>query len=358
MTAFERLTARLRLRRPRADDLEAYVALHTDPRTYRHAPDSMPDAARCEQRLAGDLRDWERRGWGQVAVERLDDDRTRRLVGWGGLRLIEDGPHAGDLNLYYRLAHDVLGQGLGRELARALVAAAIEELPDLQVLALVKPHNAAWLATARSAGLVETGFAPNSEDRADDPPSVVLRAPTYSSTTVLDQALREEVLDLWVRVNDADGAVGFQPGAPRDVVAAALAVHEAVMVDGRGHLGLLRAPDGALLGLGFWQREAWWGHAHILKLWRLMVDPAQRRRGTGRLLMAGMHGLAGRLPDVELLRLDYRGGRGTGDFYASLGWVETGRQPSGLRLSPTDRRDEVSMMRRPDGTRLRHQGGT
>ena len=50
-SALEQETARLRLRRPRPDDLPAYVALHTDPRTYAHAPEAMPDAARCAERL-------------------------------------------------------------------------------------------------------------------------------------------------------------------------------------------------------------------------------------------------------------------------------------------------------------------
>lgn len=53
-------TDRLVLRRPRADDLDDYVRLHTDPRTYAHSPSSMPSPERCRERLEADLADWER----------------------------------------------------------------------------------------------------------------------------------------------------------------------------------------------------------------------------------------------------------------------------------------------------------
>jgi RimJ/RimL family protein N-acetyltransferase len=80
------------------------------------------------------------------------------------------------LNLYYRLAHDALGHGYGRELAQAIVTAAREELPDHTVRATIKRHNRASMATALSAGLVEVGERVHPEDGPDDPPSVVLEA--------------------------------------------------------------------------------------------------------------------------------------------------------------------------------------
>ncbi len=108
---FERETERLRLRRPTAEDLAGFVALHTDPRTYEHAPASMPTPAQCRERLASYLLDWEQFGFGYLAVEEI---ATGRLVGWGGVRLTME-PRT--LNLYYRLAHDALGRGYGREMA-------------------------------------------------------------------------------------------------------------------------------------------------------------------------------------------------------------------------------------------------
>ena len=159
---FERETERLRLRRPVPGDLPGFVALHTDPRTYEHAPETMPDDAECRRRLDSYLLDWEEFGFGYLAVEEL---ATGRLVGWGGVRLTAE-PRT--LNLYYRLAYDALGQGLGIELARAIVAGAREELPDHAVRATITRRNPASLATARAAGLVEVG------EQHPDGPSVVL----------------------------------------------------------------------------------------------------------------------------------------------------------------------------------------
>jgi RimJ/RimL family protein N-acetyltransferase len=167
---FEQETARLRLRRPVPEDLAEFTALHSDPRTYEHAPASMPDPAECERRLRSYLLDWEEFGFGYLAVEEL---ATGRLIGWGGVRLTADPL---TLNLYYRLAHDALGQGYGRELALAIVAAAHEELPDHTVRATIKRHNHASMATALAAGLVEVGEKVHPEDGPDDPPSVVLES--------------------------------------------------------------------------------------------------------------------------------------------------------------------------------------
>ena len=89
------------------------------------------------------------------------------------------------LNLYYRLAHDALGHGYGRELVGAIIAAASEELPDHTVRATVKRHNHASMATALGAGLVEVGERRRPEDGPDDPPSVVLELrPMTAARTV------------------------------------------------------------------------------------------------------------------------------------------------------------------------------
>ena len=165
---FERETERLRLRRPVPEDVDGFIALHTDPRTYEHAPATMPDEQECRRRLASYLLDWEQFGFGYLAVEEI---ATGRLVGWGGVRLTME-PRT--VNLYYRLAHDALGRGLGTEMARAFVAGVREELPDHTVRASIKRHNRASMATALACGLVEVGEKRHPEDGPDDPPSVVL----------------------------------------------------------------------------------------------------------------------------------------------------------------------------------------
>ncbi|MCU1537218.1 MAG: hypothetical protein JWP82_1569 [Humibacillus sp.] len=357
-------TPRLVLRRPTLADLDDYVRLHNDPRTYAHAPGSMPDAERCRERLADDVADWARDELGYAAVL----DRTSGAVlGWAGLR--HKDSDRSSLNLYYRLAHDRLGAGLGRELSRALVGWAVEHRPDARVTAMVDLVNTASRRTAESSGLVEVGRK-RMQDEPDREPMASYEAPSVQVVTGDDldagdagaagdtgdageTGLRAAAVDLWVRVNDAGGSVGFLPGASRAAVGAALEKHLGDVRDGRARLCVLREPGGRLLGLGFWDHALGFPYEHVAVLKRLMVDPAAQGRNLGRLLLGGMVGIARRdLPWVELLRLDYRDGLGLGEFYARAGWTEVGRVPRGLRLTASDYRDDVAMARRVDGSPL------
>lgn len=342
-------TGRVELRRPRAADLDDYVRLHTDPRTYAHAPSSMPSPEQCRERLAGDLTDWEQDHLGYAVVR---DRASGEVIGWAGLRH-KDSDH-GALNLYYRLAHDRLGGGLGREISRAVVAWAVEHRPDALVTAMVDGVNTASLRTAASAGLVQVGERPM-RDEPDGKPMAYFEAPRVEPVppAAVDDELREAALELWMRVNDAGGSVGFLPGASRHEVGATLDRHLEDAQQGRSLLCVLHDPDGPVRGLGFWQHSLGFPYAHVAWLKRLMLDPAAQGRNLGRILLGGMVGIARReLPGVELLRLDYRGGLGLGTFYAKAGWSEVGRLPRGLRLTTTDYRDDVSMARRVDGQPL------
>jgi len=343
-------TERVLLRRPTADDLDDYVRLHSDPRTYAHAPTSMPTPARCRERLSDDLADWERDELGYAAVL---DRTTGSVIGWAGLRHKDSDPSA--LNLYYRLAFDRLGAGLGLEIARALVAWASEQRPEAVVTAMVDETNAASRRTAERAGLLSCGVR-GRRDEPDAEPMLYFEAPRVAtvSASAIDDTLSDEIVDLWGRVNDAGGSVGFLPGAPRVAVAAALESHLDDLRGGRSLLCVLREPAGPLRGLGLWEHDRGFPFEHVAGLKRLMVDPAMQGRNLGRILLGAMVGIARReLPHVELLRLDYRDGLGLGEFYARAGWTEVGRLPRGLKLSETDYRDDVAMARRIDGLPLR-----
>jgi GNAT superfamily N-acetyltransferase len=341
-------TPRVVLRPPRAEDLGDYLRIHGDPRTYAHAPHTMPTPEGCRDRLDADLDDWQSQGIGYAAAV---DRASGEVIGWAGLRHkdVDDG----FFNLYYRLTHERLGQGLGREISRALVAWAIEHRPDVPVTALVDDVNSASLATARSSGLVEVGTRVHRDDPPDAKPMVLFDAPTVRPVTAgaFGEQLAEEVLDLWVRVNDAGGSVGFLPGADREDVRGALNHHVRDLRAGTTLLCVLRDPDGTVLGLGFWEHSRGFPYAHLAGLKRLMVDPGAQGRNLGRILLGGMVGIARReLPWVELLRLEYRDGLGLGEFYGRAGWTEAGRIPGGLKLSDTDYRDDVTMVRRVDGS--------
>jgi len=342
-------TERVVLRRPRPDDLDDYVRLHTDPRTYAHAPATMPSPDRCRDRLAGDLADWDGKGLGYAAVV---DRASGEVIGWAGLR--HKDSDAGALNLYYRLAHDRLGAGLGREISRGLVAWGVEHRPEAVVTAMVDTVNSASLRTAAAAGLVQVGTR-LSKDDLDGEPMAYLVAPSVQVVPAeAVEGLRDGAVNLWVRVNDAGGSVGFLPGAPADEVSAALDLHVDDVRDGRTLMCALRDPGGRLRGLGFWEHSRGFPYDHVAGLKRLMVDPSAQGRNLGRILLGGMVGIARReLPQVELLRLDYRDGLGLGEFYGRAGWTEVGRVPRGLRLGPTEYRDDVAMVRRVDGGPLR-----
>lgn len=340
-------TRRLRLRRPESGDEPVWLALHTDPALYRHAPYARPTRDEARAGFEAQLSAWGSDGFGYWIVS---DRATGARIGVAGVR--PDGP--GRLNLYYRLATAAHGKGLAIEAARAAVIAATEWLP-CRIEALVKDSNIASIRTAERAGLDAIG----ADSRPDDPlgsgASTRYAAPTVARVDRLDDGAREQVLDLWCRVTEAGGSVGFLPGAPRSRVAASLADHEAQMASGRAFGVGLRTAAGDLVGWAWWVTVANPLLAHGRWLYRLMVDPAHQGRNFGALLMAGAHREA-RADGAELLQLGYRSGSGLGDFYARFGYAEVGRIPGAIRVAAGDDRDDVTMARRADGAPLRGDG--
>jgi RimJ/RimL family protein N-acetyltransferase len=348
---FEAETPRLVLRRPTMADLPFFAEVHGDPRLYAHAPHvRRTDPADHERELRAWLCTWSDHGFGYWLVQ---DRASGMPLGFAGVR-----PADGFLNLYYRLSPDAHGRGLAREAAREAVVMATEWLPGQPVRALVKEHNAASVSTARAAGLVPVGTQRLDDDLPDEPASVVFEAPQVTRADELGPAEREELLDLWCRVNDAGGSVGFLPGAPREAVSRAFAVHEEQVRLGLAFAGVLREPDGAPAGLAWWVRSATPLQQHGLWLYRLMVDPARQGRNLGRILLAGLHRLAREEAGVELVALSYRSGSGLGEFYARSGYEEVGRLPGAIRVAPGDDRDDVTMARRVDGAPLKPDGRT
>jgi GNAT superfamily N-acetyltransferase len=174
-----------------------------------------------------------------------------------------------------------------------------------------------------------------------------------------DSIRPDELVDVWRRVNDAGGAVGFLPGAPVARVRAALDRHLDDIRAGTALLVELREPGGTLRGFGFWEHGGQPGFDHLATLKRLMVDPSQQGRNAGSLLLAGMVGIARRdFAQVSLLVLDYRSGLGLGEFYGRAGWSEVGRIPRAIWLDGDDYRDDVWMARRVDGGPLVVDGRT
>ncbi len=349
--SFESLTRRLVLRRPRMADLPFFIELHSDPRLYGHAPHARKtDPVEHERDLRSWLDHWEREGFGYWVAQ---DRASGMPLGFAGVRRAD-----GFLNLYYRFSAAAHGRGLAREAARESVAMATEWLPDWPVHALVAEHNTASVRTALSAGLVRVGSRTRADGLLDEQPSTVFAAPRVSRVDAFSDEERGEVLDLWSRVNEAGGSVGFLPGAPDAAVGKALQAHEEQMARGEAFAAVLRDPDETLLGCAWWVGSPNPLLRHGLTLYRLMVDPRLQSRNLGRTLVAGLHRLAREQQGIELLTLNYRSGSGLGEFYARCGYEEVGRAPGAIRVDENDHRDDVLMCRRVDGAPLKPDGRT
>ncbi len=155
--------------------------------------------------------------------------------------------------------------------------------------------------------------------------------------------LSPELLDLWVDVTDAGGAVGFVPPADRDEHARELAAALARVRAGSAALVVLRAEDGAVRGMGFLDASPAWIFQHWRTVKRLMVHPSLRGQGAGLALLLGVHDHAREL-GLEQLRLTLRDGLGLPAFYAKAGYQVIGRHPGAIRIGPGEDRDELMML--------------
>jgi GNAT superfamily N-acetyltransferase len=161
-----------------------------------------------------------------------------------------------------------------------------------------------------------------------------------------DPELREQLLDTWVRVTDAGGAVGFTAPADRDEVAATLDSALRRVARGQDVLGVLRRGSGGpAVGMGILVVSQSALRRHWRTVLRVMVAPELQGTGAGRTLLEGLHGLAREL-GAEHLILAVRGGTGTERFYERFGYEVIGRHPAAIRLGDGDDRDELTMFKR------------
>lgn len=146
----EVFTEHLRLRRVRADDLDAAVDVHTDPAANRYRPDGIRNPAEVAQTLDTWIRRWETQQISYWAVELRD---TGEVIGFGGLSDVEDSGER-ILNLYYRFRPSAWGRGYASEMTRVALRWAREHRPDLPVVITTMPDNAASVRLAEKFGFV------------------------------------------------------------------------------------------------------------------------------------------------------------------------------------------------------------
>jgi RimJ/RimL family protein N-acetyltransferase len=141
-------TARLSIRELAAADEAALIALYADPRVTRHLLHGPDDEDGARRHLARVLRRQQEAGrdtW-ELAVEAAG---SGQLIGACDLTLHP----AAEAEIGYLLAPACWGQGLGTELAVALVRTAFEQLRAVRVLSTVEVHNARSLKVLDKAGL-------------------------------------------------------------------------------------------------------------------------------------------------------------------------------------------------------------
>ncbi len=138
-------TERLQLRRLGMDDLDEFVALHTDPEVTRFIrPLNRAEAA---ERLEKDEREWRERGHGLLAIAAR---RSGAFLGRCGLKR---WPQFGETELGWALRRDAWGHGYATEAARACIEWGFAELDVPYLTAMIAPGNSRSLRVAERLGL-------------------------------------------------------------------------------------------------------------------------------------------------------------------------------------------------------------
>ena len=149
----ELLTARLRLRHWRDDDLGELRRLDRDARFMRFLdPDGrLRTEEETVARLSWMQQDWLEHGFGRWAVEERD---TGRFVGHAGLgvhRLWPDDPELG-----YGVDPELWGRGYATEAAAAALAHGFETFGFQRVVSLIHPDNEPSIRVAERLGERQT----------------------------------------------------------------------------------------------------------------------------------------------------------------------------------------------------------
>jgi ribosomal-protein-alanine N-acetyltransferase len=149
-----RRTARLLLRRPRANDLEWMTALHSDPLNYPHAPDSAHDPAQARALSRSLIDAWQTERIGYWIAESVGAAAgiPPGRIGMAGVR---PSTLAGRpcFNLYFRFVISVRGHGFAAEASREALAVAAAVDPSCPAVVRTRASNAPACRLADAIGL-------------------------------------------------------------------------------------------------------------------------------------------------------------------------------------------------------------
>ncbi|SEG64732.1 Protein N-acetyltransferase, RimJ/RimL family [Actinacidiphila yanglinensis] len=136
----ELVTERLRLRMWRDEDLEALVALDSDPEVMRFIRDgSTRDRAQVTASFALLRQNWADRGYGLFATELVG---SGELVGWVGITVPNFLPEIlPAVEIGWRLGRAHWGHGYATEAARAVMAFGFDEVRLDRIVSICHPDN-------------------------------------------------------------------------------------------------------------------------------------------------------------------------------------------------------------------------
>lgn len=165
----------------------------------------------------------------------------------------------------------------------------------------------------------------------------------------VDSDLTDALADVWARVTNAGGAVGFVPTvAPGDVRPTAAAELDRVAA---GHDDLVVAYEGQrVVAFGFLSRSSTPVTGHVGVIRRLQRDPDAAGRGRGAEVLAALEACAWDR-GLELVTLTVRGGTGRERFYAAHGYRLDARMPGRLRLADGTLLEELHLSKARPGSR-------
>lgn len=141
-------TARLRYRMPGPHDLDAMLAIVSDPDVMKYLgikPGTILTREEAISTLEKMIEFWTVHGFGRWAVTNKEDDR---MIGLCGFRLLEETPE-----LFYVFAKASWGKGLATEAARAILRYGFEELGFESIVAAVRPANISSINVLTKIGM-------------------------------------------------------------------------------------------------------------------------------------------------------------------------------------------------------------
>ncbi|GAA4913350.1 GNAT family N-acetyltransferase [Stackebrandtia albiflava] len=158
-------------------------------------------------------------------------------------------------------------------------------------------------------------------------------------------ALVDELTELWAKVTNSGGSVGFVAPVTEEGVRPHTVAILSRVIDGSDTLVAL-TKGGQIVA---WcvlaandspPRQGWRNVRHV------QVDPDSQGGGLGGRLLQAVEAVARGVLGLEALSLKVRTGTGAEEFYRRHGFVEVGRLPGAVKVAEDDYRDDIIMWRR------------